>query len=427
MFSLACVVILSEAKNLYSRRSRVLRVMRFFASLRMTGECNTSGFLGMTGPDPKIAAVLIVRDEEGRLGDCLAPLAGVVDEIVVVDTGSRDGTRAIARGFTERVFSFTWADDFAAARNFALGCARGDYVLQIDADERLIGPEHARERLDAFIRTYGPRVAGTVAVHSPFRLGEDGPEQVGVEPLVRFFHRASFRYEGAIHEQVVPVSGTASAAATGLAFRHAGYALPPEERRTRNERNRRILEAELVRSPDDPYLHYQLGRTYFAERDHARAMACFERAARCVERGAGGLASRILADLVVSLAYCYANLGQLEAARRLLEAKLAEWPAMGGTPDVPHALGYVYLMLGDVARSKRAYESALKLGACGEIVLGTGSFSALYHLGLLAEAGGDRSAAVERYTAALRLNPDYAPARARLAELTTGAQRHSSN
>src|SRR5689334_10023856 len=68
----------------------------------------------------RISLTMIVRDEERNLGQCLAPVASLFDEIVIVDTGSRDQTRSIARQYTPHVFDFPWTDDFSAARNEAL-------------------------------------------------------------------------------------------------------------------------------------------------------------------------------------------------------------------------------------------------------------------------------------------------------------------
>lgn len=85
----------------------------------------------------ELSACLIVRDEAEHLADCLASLRGAVDEVVVVDTGSRDASVEIARDAGARVETFAWIDDFAAARNFAAGHARGRWILSVDADERL--------------------------------------------------------------------------------------------------------------------------------------------------------------------------------------------------------------------------------------------------------------------------------------------------
>ena len=83
----------------------------------------------------KISLCMIVRDEEHVLERCLESIADVVDEIVIVDTGSVDKTKEIAAKFTDRIYDFPWVDDFAAARNFAFSKGMGEYLMWMDADD----------------------------------------------------------------------------------------------------------------------------------------------------------------------------------------------------------------------------------------------------------------------------------------------------
>ncbi len=89
----------------------------------------------------RVSAALIVRNELAFIDDCLKSLTGVVDEIVVVDTGSTDDTVEKARHFPVNLHTFKWRNDFSAARNYAIDQASGDWILYIDADERLEVPD----------------------------------------------------------------------------------------------------------------------------------------------------------------------------------------------------------------------------------------------------------------------------------------------
>src|SRR5258708_38958708 len=96
---------------------------------------------------PKLSLCMIVRDEERFLAGALESARGCVDELIVVDTGSQDRTRAIAAEQGARVLDFAWCDDFSAARNVGLEAARGTHILVLDADERLAGrPAQALRR-----------------------------------------------------------------------------------------------------------------------------------------------------------------------------------------------------------------------------------------------------------------------------------------
>ena len=91
---------------------------------------------------PKLALSMIVRDAAATLDGCLRSAKGVVDEIVIADTGSSDSTPDIARGYDAKVIHIPWENDFAAARNQALAEVTADWILSLDADERL-DPESA--------------------------------------------------------------------------------------------------------------------------------------------------------------------------------------------------------------------------------------------------------------------------------------------
>ena len=94
---------------------------------------------------PRISLTMIVRNEEHNLPDCLEPVANLFDEMIVVDTGSTDRTKEVAQRCGAKVIDFTWVDDFAAARNESLKHATGQWIMWLDADERL--DEVNRERL----------------------------------------------------------------------------------------------------------------------------------------------------------------------------------------------------------------------------------------------------------------------------------------
>ena len=90
----------------------------------------------MTRKRHSLALCVIARDEEQFIGDCVASARPYVDEVVVVDTGSTDRTREVARHHGARIVDFAWCDDFSAARNAAIDAATSDWILMLDADER---------------------------------------------------------------------------------------------------------------------------------------------------------------------------------------------------------------------------------------------------------------------------------------------------
>jgi tetratricopeptide (TPR) repeat protein len=91
---------------------------------------------------PSVSLCMIVRSEEEHLARCLGSVKAIVDEMIIVDTGSEDKTREVALAFGARVFDFEWTHDFSEARNFSLSKASGDWIFILDADEQLSSLDH---------------------------------------------------------------------------------------------------------------------------------------------------------------------------------------------------------------------------------------------------------------------------------------------
>lgn len=365
------------------------------------------------------SAVLIVRNEAAVLGRCLDSLAGAVDEIVVLDTGSTDETRAIAEACGAVVGGCTWQDDFAAARNAALDLATGDIALVIDADEWLESPEEVRAQLATFGIAATPDTLGLVYIHNEPPPG--GDLQATTDETPRVFLRAAFRYAGRIHEQPESVSGRPPRAVlTGIRLRHSGYAQRADDPAHKAHRNIALLRAAMADAPEDAYLHYQLGKAWFSLQRYRAAAIAFDQALRRIDfdsrppQGSHGPVSReMLTGAVCTRAYALIQSEQRDAALSLLEehARLAH----AGTEraDFHHALGYVRLQLGQWDAAEAAYRASL---GRPEDVRGTGSFATWYHLGLIAMARGDHATADACNAEALALEPGYLPALRKLLE-----------
>jgi glycosyltransferase involved in cell wall biosynthesis len=151
---------------------------------------------------------MIVKNEEEMLPECLESVDGLVDEIILVDTGSTDRTLEIAKEFGAKIFHFPWINDFAAARNESIKHATGDYLLILDADERLY--EFDRTAFDEAMKCNDFNM-GLIALHqalSRTALLDDvicGDARRGSPILLPRFlkHTENFRYEGVVHEQPV--------------------------------------------------------------------------------------------------------------------------------------------------------------------------------------------------------------------------------
>jgi hypothetical protein len=226
-----------------------------------------------------VSAALIVCDESAHIDGCLKSLTGLVDEIVVVDTGSTDDTVARARRFPVTLHKFEWCNDFSAARNFALGKARGDWILYIDADERLEVRDLAEWRTVLAdkgkagwkLRFY-PRIGWTP--YSELRLFRN-------HPRIRFTGVIHERVQGGVDE-VCRADGL-GVGACSVALQHVGYECGQGHKVARNVP---LLRDYLAQDPARVYCWWHLGEMLLIAGDEAGAAEAWRRGIEAARRQA---------------------------------------------------------------------------------------------------------------------------------------------
>lgn len=206
----------------------------------------------------KLSLCMIVKNEEKELPLCVNSVKPVLDEIIIVDTGSADNTKEVARQLGARVFDFPWVDDFSAARNHSILRATGDYILWLDADDRVDEGEVEKIRLLKRIFPWKKNKAYYLTVNSQSPAdGETHFYQLRIFPNV-----AGARFEGRVHEQVfyrLKDLGIESVQ-TDIMIRHTGYR-DEATIRQKSERNLKIIQNELEGDPQNLVLHYNAART----------------------------------------------------------------------------------------------------------------------------------------------------------------------
>lgn len=272
---------------------------------------------------PYVALVMIVRNEAGVLARCLDSVRGLVDRMIVVDTGSTDETVAIARSCGAVVHQIPWPDDFSAARNAALAHSDAQWNLILDADEYVVNPSP-----DFWAGFHGQEpFIGQIPISSLYDL------QGGVESAVSWISRIlpkGVRYAGRIHEQ--PDSDLPRRRCD-LPVLHVGYR--QEHLTAKQGRNQALLARAMQDAPDDPYLQYQAGKDAEIYRDHAGAASHYKSALRLAPSAAG-----YRHDLVVRTIFSLKKAGQHEEAIHFSQDQYAVWQH---SPDFLFALGDLLL------------------------------------------------------------------------------------
>ncbi len=345
---------------------------------------------------PLLSAAMIMRDEALTLPDCLSSLQDVADEVVIVDTGSVDGSVELARSFGARVLELPWRGSFSEPRNLGLEHVRGNWVLYVDADERVrpIARERLVERLQSG-REVALRILLRPFAHATpyfeYRLWRNDPR---------------IRFRGVMHERVVDdikLVGVQDRMAIGdwpeLALDHVGY---DGDQRAKHGRNLPLLEEQLRREPGNVYNWRHLGQVLGALARDAEAHAALARAVELARlqdppTGDGSLAwgelvrhrhdrghdvRQLLAEgrerwpeqwqLVWIEAHVHLDAGRLAPAeqcfRRLLEVDVEELPVRGVAYDERifgafslESLGLTLFRQGRYREAAEAYTRAQKL------------------------------------------------------------------
>ncbi|MCI9445680.1 MAG: glycosyltransferase [Oscillospiraceae bacterium] len=245
-----------------------------------------------------VSLCMIVKNEEDVLARCLESAADLVEEIIIVDTGSTDRTREIAERFTDRVCHFDWTDDFAAARNYAFSLAEKDYCMWLDADDVMTEGDRAIFR--ELKETLDPAVCVVMAKYNT-GFDENGNVTFSYfrERLIK--NHSGMRWEGAVHEAISPVGQVIY---SDFAVTHRK--LHPSD----PDRNLRIYKKQLEQGIKlDPRQQFYYGRELYYHKRYEDAVRVFE---RFLDEGRGWLENRI--DACCHCACCYERMDRPEKA-----------------------------------------------------------------------------------------------------------------
>ncbi|MCI8513063.1 MAG: glycosyltransferase [Lachnospiraceae bacterium] len=318
----------------------------------------------------RISQCMIVKNEEKNIEKALSWGKDLFWEQIVVDTGSSDRTVEIARQMGAQVYYFSWIDDFAAAKNYAIDQAKGDWIAFLDADEYMEAEDGARiaamlERWTAGAEN--ERVSKTIAILTAWvNLEDDGSVMAHGSQLRFFQNRKDLRYRGRIHEALYLDGHCLSESdwldAVGeVTIYHTGYAKSVAGEGQKAERNRRILEKELAERPDDPSLMGYLGDTCRSKGENEEAIACYEKAIGVLpfppDEGWPDEDTRTCRNFVnLLLLLCQEKEEENERIRRTYEKALLYFP---GEADLEYILGNYYVRRGDYKEAGRHLERCL--------------------------------------------------------------------
>jgi len=349
-----------------------------------------------------VSLCMIVHNEENNIRRCLKSVCGFVDEIIAVDTGSTDRTKAICEEYGARVFDCKWAEDFSEARNYSVSKSSCDWILLLDADEEL------KIRDPAGFRQY---LENTAYDMLPIRMTHFYGNQPADEKRAHFSgclrlvrNNGTVRFTGNIHEKADITDKSVDHTAQTRRFTqilHYGYMEDADKNKT--SRNISLLLKEKDKQSDDPWLDYYLAAEYYRlEKFHEAyhkvnaAIALFLQK----EIKPPSLVYKLKYDMLVAL--CYYG-----TAYKGIHKAIALYP---NYVDLHFYKGMLEYNHGEYEKARNMFRYCLFLGEMNMeylILSGSGSFLALHYLGLCHEKQGESRQATEAFKQVRVLYPGF--------------------
>lgn len=345
----------------------------------------------------KLSLCMIVKNEEANLPKCLESVQNLVDEMVVMDTGSTDQTVEIAEKFGAVVPTFAWTNDFAEARNEALKYVTGDWVLVLDADE-ILNRKVASQIKEAI--SQDETLVVNLVRH------EIGASQSPYSLVSRLFRnhsdiRFSRPYHAIIDDSVTELLRKEShwkiVDLPAITVFHYGYTPGAIASLDKYNRAQQAMESFLEKNPNDPYTCSKLGALYFQIGKEKEAIKLLKQGLKSNKAD-----THVLYELHYHLGNIYAKTQDSEKAikhyQKAIDQKIMGPLKLGAYNNI----GVVLQSIGDLKNAAQAYETTLQIDP---------SFTTgYYNFAMTLSAMGRLADAAAIYEKLISLSPNYASA-----------------
>lgn len=349
----------------------------------------------------EVSLCMIVRDEEENLKRCLESVKDVVDEIIIVDTGSTDNTVEIAKSYGAKVYYFQWCNDFSAARNETLKYASKDWILILDADDELCGED--KDKLRALLNSgLDENVVYFFETLNYFGSTIDSSNiTINLNPRL-FKNNHGYFYQGKVHNQLVGSTDELEGAVCPIKIYHYGYLEKYIHSKDKRKRNIALLEDQIKTEPDKKYACFNLGNEYFALNDKRKALEYYYKAFEDFDPHVG-YGSTLIIRIVISNYI----LKQYEDALEFINNGVKYYPDF---TDLYFLKGLIYKEQNKPTLAINELKKCIELGdppAELKFLYGTGGFRAFFELANVYMEYKDIDIAYKFYIETIRAKPDF--------------------
>lgn len=336
--------------------------------------------------DKTISLCMIVKNDENNLRRCLDRVKDKVDQIVIIDTGSTDSTIQIANEFTQDVYSFSWCDDFAAARNESLKHATSDYIFVLNADEYL--------EQDADLKT-GIRSGKDFYYMKIYNIFSPG-RALRYTEIRLFANHKGIKYRDRLHEHLnIMDDGTGFIGGNcNVLIHHAEVAGDIMSSRAKISLNLPLMIQEVEENPT-AYNLFNMGKKLMAIGEHENAVGYLKQAYPL------SIQLDIVPELLSTLCHCLNELKRYEEALSVLKDAIYIYP---DNTDLHYIRGCVFAEAGYMKDAICSFDKCLELDPEVTLIGGIWGSMAHYRLAEIYESKFQISISYEHIAKALKLN-----------------------
>ena len=274
-----------------------------------------------------ISCCLIVKDEENYIRSALNSVKGLADEIIVVDTGSKDKTKEIAKEFTDKIFDFKWNDNYSEARNFSLRKANQDWILVLDADEIIMREDHEKIKkltkskdyigyaLEQISYLNDSGVYGFTPIIEKNNYSKDFNGYISCNIIRLFRNMNEVYFEGAVHESVDnSIKKLGEVKKTDLKIHHYQFEKGMDVQREKQLQYLKIYEKNIDNYPNKARAYRDIGMIYYTfANNYEKAVESFKKSLELSQNNV---------KTYVGLSLSLIKLNRLEEARKYIELGL---------------------------------------------------------------------------------------------------------
>ena len=351
----------------------------------------------------RISLCMIVKDEIDNIEKCLEYAFPLVDETFIVDTGSTDGTRekldALAKQENIHVIDAEWDNNFSKARNRSIKNANGDYILILDADERVFAK---RAQVESILMQ-----SSVDAYNIPIYNIHEDKEMTVSASMIRLYKNNKPEYKGEIHEQLYIDGSPAKAEnidADIIKIYHYGYSQVVFEAKDKQKRNMEIIKKQIQNEPYEPFHRYNKGVMEMLSQNYKSAMKDFLKAHELSFGERTGFHNSMIVNMIRCLFYQKKYLKMIEFINPLLQDDFFK-----NIPDIYYFMGIAFHKTKKLDKAIRFFNQAINIGDTKQdlSMSGSGSYLPMLEIARILSEQGKINDSIQKYKDAIKHPNNY--------------------